>query len=56
MAAGTRDAALILSRGFKLQQFGHYGGPRQMHGRAHRRLDGFQIETTRLSMISEDHA
>jgi len=27
-----------------------------MHDRAHRRLDGFQIETARLATVIEDHA
>jgi hypothetical protein len=38
-----------------LQQFGQGGGPGPMQGRAHRHLDGFQVETARLAASVENN-
>ena len=46
--ARTRNAPLLGSRCFKLQQFGQCRGACLMHGRTHRHLDRFQIEMVRL--------
>ena len=56
MTARTRNAALIVGRGWESQQFGQGRCPGLMHGRAHRHLDGFQIEMARLVAALEDHA
>ena len=55
-AARTRNGALLVGRGREMQQFGQGCGPGLMHGRAHRHLDGFQIEAPRLAPAVEDDA
>jgi hypothetical protein len=56
MPAGTRKAALAGCRSWKLQEFGEHCGTGMMHGRAHRHLDGFQVETAGLVAAIEDRA
>ena len=55
MAAGTRKVPLAGSRGWELQEFAERRGSSVMHGRAHRHLDGFQVEMAGLAPVSEDH-
>ena len=55
VAASTRDGPLVGARGRELQQFGQGGGPGPMQGRAHRHLDGFQVETARLAASVENN-
>ena len=56
MPAGTGYGPLIGSGNRELQQLCQCGCPGLMHGRAHRRLDGFQIETARLAATMEEDA
>ena len=56
MAASTRKGALLGGRHGELQQFAQRGCAGLVHGRAHRHLDGFQIQTPRLSATVEDDA
>ena len=56
LAARAGKGALVGSRGRELQQFGQRRGAGLMQGRAHRHLDGFQIQTARLAATGEDHA
>ena len=56
MAAGTGNAPLIGGGSGELQQLSQGGGSGLMHGRAHRHLDGFQIQTARLTASVEDDA
>ena len=56
VAARTRDGSLVGGRNWELQQFGQRGCPGLMHGRAHRHLDGFQIQMPRLAATAEDDA
>jgi hypothetical protein len=44
------------SRGRELQQFAEGGGASPMQGRAHRRFDGFQVETAALAATLEEDA
>src|SRR5450759_4756775 len=54
LATRTRQFPLVPSRGFILQQLGQRCCPGLMHSRAHRHLDGFQIESSRLAPVAED--
>jgi hypothetical protein len=56
MAASTWDAALLGRWRGKLKEFVQRRSARVMHGRTHRHLDRFQIETARLAAILEDDA
>ena len=56
MAARTRNGSLVRSRLRELQQLGECCGSGVMHGRAHRHLDGFQIETACLATAIENDA
>lgn len=56
MAASTGDAPLRGRWRGKPQEFVQRCSSRVMHGRTHRHLDGFQIETARLAAILEDDA
>jgi hypothetical protein len=56
LAARTRNAPLAGSRSGELQEFGQCCCPGAMHGRAHRHLDGFQIQVPRLAAAVEDDA
>jgi hypothetical protein len=55
MAAGTKDAPPLGSRGFQWPEFAERRGAGVMHGGTHRHLDGFQVETARFAAIIEDH-
>ena len=50
------DALLFCRRGCELQQFGQRGGAGMVHGRAHRHLHCFQIQTPGLAPTVEDDA
>ena len=56
MAASTRQGPLVGSRRRELQQFAQRGCSGLVHGRAHRHLDGFQIQMPRLAAAAEDDA
>ena len=56
LAARTRKGALAGSWDWEVQQFGQHGCASLVHGRAHHRLDGFQIQTPRLAATLEDDA
>ena len=49
MAARARNGPLVGSGSRELQQFGQCGCPGMMHGRAHRHLDGLQIQVARFA-------
>ena len=55
-AARTGKGPLIGGRGRELQELGQRRCSGLMHGRAHRHLDGFQVETARPAATIEDHA
>jgi hypothetical protein len=54
--AGTGKLPLVGRRSGKLQQLGKGRGSGVMHRRAHRHLDGFQIQPAALAAAGEDHA
>src|SRR5207245_2671725 len=56
MAAGTSNGPLMGGGSGELQQLGQGCCTGLMHGRAHRHLEGFQIDTARLVATIEDHA
>jgi hypothetical protein len=56
MSARAGQLTLLRSRGFKLQQLGQRGGTCAVHGRTHRRLDCFQIQTPGLAPATENNA
>ena len=47
---------LLCRRGCELQQFGQRGGAGMVHGRAHRHLHCFQIQTPGLAPTVKDDA
>jgi len=55
LPAGASDAALLDWRRGELQQLCQRCGASSMHGRSHRHLDGFQIHSTALAQVPEDH-
>ena len=56
MAASACYGPLVGRWGRKLQQFGQRCGAGLMHGRTHRHLQGFQIQTSRLAAGAESDA
>jgi len=56
VAASTCNGLLLLCRNRELQQLGQRRGASMMHGRAHRHLNGFQIQTVVLAAILKDDA
>ena len=56
MAAGTGCGSLISGGLWELQQFSQAGRTGPVHGRAHRHLDGFQIDKARLAATGENDA
>src|ERR1019366_5016381 len=56
MAASTREGALLGGRRRELQQFAQRGCSGVVHGRAHRHLDGLQIQVPRLTATAKDDA
>jgi len=54
VAARARNRALVGRRSRELQQFGQRRGAGLVHGRAHRHLDGFQIQTPGLAALLEN--
>jgi len=56
VATTTREGPPVRGRDGELQQFGQGGCPGLMHGRAHRHLDGFEIEMSGFAAGREDDA
>ena len=56
VATSASDSPMALLRGFEFQQSSQGGRPGLMHAGAHKHLDGFQIETPRLTASAENDA
>src|SRR5579863_5743466 len=54
VATSASDSPMALLRGFEFQQSSQGGRPGLMHDGAHKHLDGFKIETPRLTASAED--
>jgi hypothetical protein len=54
LPARTSYPALVGVRGRKSQQFGQSARSGVVHGRSHRHLDGFQIETPGLAPATKN--